>query len=215
MNTFRRRSTANLNASSNNESDENNDNEVQEPEQQNEDFYWNTVPERIHQKDLEETYNQVVYWRKNIFMVPTGAARKKVIDGISRLLNLWTNGTPLKNIALTAIHVMLAPLLQKPSKNSKAKEHPKAQQPHHEVILQDPKKQIHNTVYEDIDEYSVKKTAVKTKGGCGPSGLDADNCHNQLNQSIWLQSLRPSNIHSKFRTTFMQYKHTPSKFRYS
>ena len=53
--------------------------------------------------------------------------------------------------------------------------HPKAQQPHHEAILQDPKKQMHSTVYEDIHEYLVEKAAIKTKGGCGPPGLDADN----------------------------------------
>ena len=88
LNNCRRRNTANLNARSNNESDKNNDNEVQEPEQQREDFYWNTVPGGVYQKDLEEAYNQIVYWRKNIFMVPTGAAGKKFIDEISRLLNL-------------------------------------------------------------------------------------------------------------------------------
>ena len=57
LNTCHRRNTANLKAGSNNESDENNDNEVQEPEQQHEDFYWNTVPGRIYQKYLEEAYN--------------------------------------------------------------------------------------------------------------------------------------------------------------
>ena len=86
MNTCRRRNTANLKVSSNNESDENNDKKVQEKEQ-HEDF-WNTVPGRIFQKYLEEAYNQIVYWRKNIFMVPTGATGKKFIDEISRLLNL-------------------------------------------------------------------------------------------------------------------------------
>ena len=126
MNTCRRRNTANLNASSNNESDETSDNEVHEPEQQHEDFYWNTVHGRIYQKDLEYAYNQKVYWRKNIFIVPTGAAGKKFIDEISRLLNLWTNNKSLKNIALKAIHVMPALLLQKPSKTSKAKDHLKA-----------------------------------------------------------------------------------------
>ena len=119
MNTCRRRNTANLNASSNNESDENNDNEVQELKQQHEDFYWNTVPGRIHQKDLEEAYNRIAYWRKNIFMVLTGDAGKKFIDEISRLLNLRTNNTPLKNIAFKAIHVMPALLLQKPSRRQK------------------------------------------------------------------------------------------------
>ena len=56
-------------------------------------------------------------------MVPTGAAGKRFIDEISRFLNLWTNDTPLKNIALKAIHVMPVLLLQKPSKTSKAKDH--------------------------------------------------------------------------------------------
>ena len=42
----------------------------------------------MYQKDLEEAYNQIVYWRKNIFMVPTGAFGKKIIDEIFRLLNL-------------------------------------------------------------------------------------------------------------------------------
>ena len=37
------------------------------------------------------------------------------------------------------------------------------------------KKQIHNIVYEGVDKDLVKKTAIKTKRGCGPSGLDADN----------------------------------------
>ena len=126
MNTCRRINTANLNASSNNESDESNDNEVQETEQQHEDFYCNTVPGGVYQKDLEEACNQIVYRRKNIFTVPTGATGKKFINEISRLINLWTKDTPLKNIALKAIHVMPALLLQKPSKASKAKDHLKA-----------------------------------------------------------------------------------------
>ena len=46
-------------------------------------------------------------------MVLTGAAGKKFIDEISRLLNLRTNNTPLKNIALKESHVMPALLLQK------------------------------------------------------------------------------------------------------
>ena len=52
--------------------------------------------------------------------------------------------------------------------------HPEAQQAHHEATLQGPKRQIHRIVYEDINEDLVK-AAIKTKGGCGPSGLDTDN----------------------------------------
>ena len=53
--------------------------------------------------------------------------------------------------------------------------HPEVQQAHHKAILQGPKRQIHSTVYEDNDENLVKKVAIKTKGGCGPPGLDTDN----------------------------------------
>ena len=37
--------------------------------------------------------------------------------------HLWTANSPLENIALKSIHVMSTLLLQKPSKNSKAKDH--------------------------------------------------------------------------------------------
>ena len=80
-----------------------------------------TIPGKIYQKDLEEVYNQIVYWRKNVFMVPTDAARKNMFDEISRLLNLSTSNTPLKNIVLKAVHVKPALLLEKPGKMPKAK----------------------------------------------------------------------------------------------
>ena len=39
------------------------------------------------------------------------------------MINLWTENLPLENIALKEIHVMSVLLLQKPNKNSKAKDH--------------------------------------------------------------------------------------------
>ena len=58
--------------------------------------------------------------------MPTGAAGKKFIDEISRLLKLWTNDTQVKNIVLIVIHVMSVLLLQKPSQTPKAKDHREA-----------------------------------------------------------------------------------------
>ena len=34
-------------------------------------FIWNTVSRSVYQKDLTEAYEQVLYWRKNIFMLLT------------------------------------------------------------------------------------------------------------------------------------------------
>ena len=45
------------------------------------------------------------------------------MEEITRLLKLWIQDSSLKTIALKAIHVMSALLLQKPSKNSKSKDH--------------------------------------------------------------------------------------------
>ena len=50
-------------------------------------------------------------------MLPTGASGKKYIDKTTRLFNLWVS------IALKAVHVMPALLIQKPRKSSKSKEH--------------------------------------------------------------------------------------------
>ena len=48
---------------------------------------------------------------------------KKFNKEITRLINLWTDNSPLENIALKVIHVMQAVLLQKPNKISKGKKH--------------------------------------------------------------------------------------------
>ena len=59
-------------------------------------------------------------------MMPSGAAGEKYIAQITRLLKFCIQDSPLKSIALKGIHVdtrMSAFLLQKPSKNSKSKDH--------------------------------------------------------------------------------------------
>ena len=43
-----------------------------------------------------------------------------------------------------------------------------------EVFLRGEKLSVHPVAFEDIDESMVKEAALKTKGGSGPSGLDAD-----------------------------------------
>ena len=67
---------------------------------------------------LLQTVGVINYLLKNIFMVTTG---KEFIDEISKFLNLWTNNTPLKNIALTEIQVVPALLLQNQVKHQTQK----------------------------------------------------------------------------------------------
>ena len=56
-------------------------------------------------------------------MVPAGASGKRFAIEITRLFDQWTNGIPLKSIALKAIHLVPALLLQKPSIKLKARDH--------------------------------------------------------------------------------------------
>ena len=87
--------------------------------------------------------------------------QKSNVNGVLRsLTNNMSNGIlPLSDKTLQVLSL----------------KHPEAQQTHHKVILKGPKKQIHSIVYEYFKEDLVKKAAIKTKEGCGPSGFDADN----------------------------------------
>ena len=52
--------------------------------------------------------------------------------------------------------------------------HPKEGKVHEEVLLDEPFERIHSIVYDVIDEDMVLQAATHTKGGSGPSGLDAE-----------------------------------------
>ena len=84
-------------------------------------FVWGERNRTLFTADLNKAYEKMVFWRNNLFMLPTGNAGKKYIKEVTRLLNLWTQSTPLRSISLKAIHTMSALLSQKPSKTSKSR----------------------------------------------------------------------------------------------
>ena len=90
-------------------------------------FIWGGYNGGVFEKNLNDVYEKIVFWRKIICLLPTGKAGKSFIDETSRLLNEWITDSPLKNIAFKAIMVMpcllLQNSLQKQSKNSKSKNH--------------------------------------------------------------------------------------------
>ena len=52
--------------------------------------------------------------------------------------------------------------------------HPKSAPTTEEVLLPDQPESIHRMKYENINADAVSKAALKTKGGSGPTGMDAD-----------------------------------------
>jgi len=227
-----------------------------EPIQQ---FIWGAINGNDAVRELKECYEEIVFWRKNLFMLPKGASGKDYIKETTRLINEWVADSPVKDCALYAIHVMPALLLQKPSKTSKSKDHvdalsrrlvkwkngefiqllreaealqkrlpkaekkkniniisrkfrehvskgnlnsaikllsnnmeggilplndetkallkvkhPVAKKADEDVKLQGPLPTVENVIFDVIDESMVLEAAKITRGGSGPSGLDAD-----------------------------------------
>ena len=86
-------------------------------------FNWGDIDGKTFTERVELIYEKVAYWKKNLFLLPTGKSGKLYIDESVKLLNSWVEGTALHNIAFKTIMIMPNLLLQKPSKNSKAKDH--------------------------------------------------------------------------------------------
>ena len=224
-------------------------------------------------KNLNVIYDIIVYWKKNLFMLPTGRAGKDYIDEITRLLNAWIQDSAMKHITFKAIMVTPSLILQKPSRNSKVKDHsealrrrlilwrsgdllqlfkeaetiqkglkdsttpksiaqlskkfvehmnkgninsaikllsnnmengilplndttlkllkqkhPRQSEADKHLLFDDIPKSIHKIKYECIDAEVIRNTALRTRGGSGPSGMDADGWRRILTSNSFGQS---------------------------
>ena len=82
-------------------------------------YTWGRYPVIEFEENVTFIYEQIVYWKKNLFFLPTGKAGKLFIDELTKLLNAWIDDSPLKKIAMKTDTIMPSLLLQKPSKESK------------------------------------------------------------------------------------------------
>ena len=72
---------------------------------------------------IEKAYDDVIHWKQNIFLVPSGAMGKGFIKDLTSLLLAFANASALEGIALKASFVMQVLLLQKTSQKSKTRDH--------------------------------------------------------------------------------------------
>ena len=77
----------------------------------------------VSSSEIINAYNEITYWRKNIFIVPYGKIGREFIDQITKHISDWNNSTESQDLALKATFVLLALVHQKPSQKSKAKDH--------------------------------------------------------------------------------------------
>jgi len=74
---------------------------------------------------INQIYDNMVRWRKNLFQVPSGLHGKSFIKLKTDWLKCFNNNTDFQGIALKVFMILPSLLLQKPSKTSKAKDHTK------------------------------------------------------------------------------------------
>ena len=80
--------------------------------------------EYITQK-VNQCYNKVVHWRRNLVKEPFGKAGTSFVHEISRMFQAYSGSSALERIAMKATMIMPALLLQKPHLKSRTKEHAK------------------------------------------------------------------------------------------
>ena len=87
---------------------------------------WGRYDSYQFEENLSLVYEKIVYWKKNLFLLPSGRTGKQFIEETTKLINEWLHDSPLKDIAFKAIMTMPSLLIQKPSKKSKSRDHLKA-----------------------------------------------------------------------------------------
>ncbi len=74
---------------------------------------------------IDNAYNEIVGWTKNVFLLPRGNSGKDFIKELTRLINTFVNKTPHECFSLSLVHIFMPLMLQKPSERSKARDHSK------------------------------------------------------------------------------------------
>ena len=84
---------------------------------------WGNISHQRFSEEINNIYNEVVHFRRNIFNLPSGGAGKHFIEELTFWLKQFNSNSDLNPVALKAFMVLPSVILQKPSATSKTKEH--------------------------------------------------------------------------------------------
>ena len=84
-------------------------------------YTWGNYPSLVFEANVSTVYEQIVYWKKNLFLLPLGKAGKQYIDETTKLMNEWLQESPLKDIAFKTIMIIPNPSGGNPQRNQKLK----------------------------------------------------------------------------------------------
>ena len=87
------------------------------------DFSWGEVDGMVFCRALNRIYDETTHWNRNLFKVPSGKAGTAFVRELSHMFRAFADSSALESVAMKAVMVMPALLLQKPHPRSKARDH--------------------------------------------------------------------------------------------
>ena len=71
---------------------------------------------------IERLYEELVYWKRNMFEIPTGNAGKEFINELTNYVNQWCSKSPNRVIAIKIVMILPQLMLQRTSLKAKSSE---------------------------------------------------------------------------------------------
>ena len=87
---------------------------------------WGSISYACFCNTVNDVYDEIVHYRRNIFNVPSGRAGKSFIEELTFWIKQFNSVSDLNSVALKAFMVLPTLILQKPSATAKSKEHSEA-----------------------------------------------------------------------------------------
>ena len=74
-------------------------------------YIWGTYQDIELEENVTFIYEQITYWKKNLFLLLTGKVSKLFIDGMTKLFNAWIDDSSLNKIVMKVVMIMPSLLL--------------------------------------------------------------------------------------------------------
>ena len=87
------------------------------------DFQWGNLTGEDFSHVVRSAYSEIVHWRRNVFMVPSGKVGKEFVRELTNLFSAYAHASALEGIAFEAAMVACSLLPQKPYPTSKCSDH--------------------------------------------------------------------------------------------
>ena len=84
---------------------------------------WGKKSTSTFASNVNEYYDVSTHWKRNAFDIPHRNTVKVLIEELTKLFDMFDEKNSMQGFSIKAFHLLIAFVLQKPSKDSKAKDH--------------------------------------------------------------------------------------------